>query len=69
MWRKIEEINNDKLLNKKAIKLYDKNDNLYSYHEVEKREVTNPLKLARLLFFAYLIFYFLYSFFAYFYLP
>ena len=41
MWRKIEEINNDKLLNKKAIKLYDKNDNLYSYHEVEKREVTN----------------------------
>ena len=41
MWRKIEEINNDNLLNKKAIKLYDKNDNLYSYHEVEKREVTN----------------------------
>ena len=41
MWRKIEEINNDKLLNKKAIKLYDKKDEVYSYHEVEKREVIN----------------------------
>lgn len=41
MWRKIEEINNDKLLNRNAIKLYDKYDELYSYHEVEKREVTN----------------------------
>lgn len=41
MWRKIEEINNDKILNKKAIKLYDKADEVYSYHEVEKREVTS----------------------------
>lgn len=41
MWRKIEEINNDKLLNKKTIKLYNKKEELYSSHKVEKREVTN----------------------------